>query len=335
MSLRTAAIGTLALTLVALPAAAQDACDAACHLERGLTARAGGDDETAATHFEAAVALEPTPRALAQLALAQQALGRWVDAEAHLVRALAAADPWITDHRRVLEGALETIREHLGTLVVTSGVRGARLRVNGRDAGTLPLAAPISVEVGTAVVDVEAPGHVPVQRPAEITAGRLTRVEITLVPRASARPPIEPEPAPPAEPGELAAPDEPAAPPTRSEGPSVALILGAVGAPTTAVALVLTFVALAAREANVLVWNDPAQCPPFPSGRRAACPEVHAAWTTAQDWAIAGAVTSGVLAAISATLFAVAASEPGAPSATQVELDVGPDFAAARVRTAF
>lgn len=313
----------LLAALVAGPAGAQDCATAECHVERGLAARTQGDDAAATAHFEAALALERTPRILAQLALAEQALGRWIDAEAHLVEAMAADDPWIVDHRGVLEGALATIREHLGRLIVTANVEGATVRVNGRDAGALPMAEPVSVEIGTAVIDVTAPGHVAVQRQEEIAAGQLSRVRVTLVPRAGAASP-DPVTSDPVTSDPDPTPDPTPAPVVEGGGPSAFLILGGVSAALTAAALVTTFVALAVREDNVLVWNDGARCPPFPDGRLVACPDAYASWRSAEDWAIAGAVASGVFAALTATFFGLAATEGGGEAAAALDLELGP-----------
>lgn len=330
-----ASIPLTALLALATPVHAQDACTtAACHVERGLAARTSGDDAAAVEHFEAALALERTPRTLAQLALAEQALGRWIDAEAHLGEAMAAAnDPWITDHRTVLEGALGTIREHLGRLVVTSNVDGARLRINGRDAGRLPLAGPVSVEVGTAVVDVTADGHVPVQRQEQISPGGLARIRVDLVPRAGTVADAVVEDPRPLDPITLPVERDP--PPAPYRGPSAFEILGGVAAGLTAVALGMTIAALAVREDHVLAWNDPVRCPPFPDGRLVACPDEHATFRTAEDLAIAGAITSGVLAALTVVFFAVGAGQPDDTSDVGFDLELGPDRALLGARARF
>ena len=61
-------------SLAAAPAAAQECTTAECHLEQGLAARTRSDDAAAVEHFRAALALERTPRTLAQLAFAVQRL---------------------------------------------------------------------------------------------------------------------------------------------------------------------------------------------------------------------------------------------------------------------
>src|SRR5207244_1663513 len=48
-------------------------------LDQGYALRERGDDDQALAKFQAAYRLAPEPRALAQIALAEQALGRWLD----------------------------------------------------------------------------------------------------------------------------------------------------------------------------------------------------------------------------------------------------------------
>src|SRR5262249_14834291 len=107
-------------------------------VEQGVQARREGRDADALERFQAAYALSQAPRALAQIGLAEQALGRWVDAELHLTAALAAdGDSWIDQHRTSLSEALRFVGEHLATLDVV-GPPGAEVRVDGRVVGTLP-----------------------------------------------------------------------------------------------------------------------------------------------------------------------------------------------------
>jgi len=155
-----------------------------CHMQAGLAARQSNRDEDAVTHYQAAYELGHGARALAQLALAEQAIGRWAAANTHLSEALARDDAWIASHREVLESAQQTITSHLGTLIVVSNVQGAVLSLDGVAAGELPLEAPVAAESGTVVLELRADGYVTVQRRAEITAGQLARVNIDLVPVA-------------------------------------------------------------------------------------------------------------------------------------------------------
>jgi len=151
-------------------------------LQRGIELRKEGRDTEALQEFERAYAVAPTPRARAQIGLAEQALGRWVTAEEHLKEALAARDdPWIAHYAEPLEKALATVGRHLGSLDATASVAGAALSVNGARAGDLPLAHPIRVVAGTAVLAVHAPGYVEVRRTIEVAPGATMHEEFTLV----------------------------------------------------------------------------------------------------------------------------------------------------------
>lgn len=109
----------LALTLLTSSAHAQsgegEAPEAVLVLLReGVARRAAGDDVGALSRFEQARALAPSlGRARAQIGLVEHALGRWADAEASLVAALASDDPWIGRHRDELLASLEIVRSHL------------------------------------------------------------------------------------------------------------------------------------------------------------------------------------------------------------------------------
>jgi tetratricopeptide (TPR) repeat protein len=152
-------------------------------LAAGLELREQGRDEEALDLFQRAYDVDPTPRARAQVALAEQALGRWLDAEQHLSEALGhERDPWIRGRRRVLEAALAEIRSHIGELDVDVDVTGAELRVGGRAVGELPLDAPLRLPMGTVEIEVVASGYREAHRTVEIRAGELSRESIALVP---------------------------------------------------------------------------------------------------------------------------------------------------------
>jgi hypothetical protein len=181
----------------AVAAGGADEAAVAALLERGNELRRAGRDAEALELFERAQAQRPSPQARAQVALAEQAMGRWVAAERDLTQALASADnPWITKNRDELNGALAHIRAHVGQLMILGSPVGATVLLNGARVGTLPLAEPLTVDVGEAVAGVVADGYTPLSRKVTIEPGRLAREVIDL-------PPLAPETAaPPAgEPG--------------------------------------------------------------------------------------------------------------------------------------
>jgi hypothetical protein len=161
----------------------------------GIDLRRHGDDRGALAQFQKSYGANPTPRTLAQIGLAEQALGRWVDAEVHLAEAMkATGNPWIAKNRDTLEPALAVITSHLGSIAV-EGPPGAVIDVNGAHGGTLPLEHPLRVPAGTVVLGVRAPGYVPMQRIATVAVGQLAREQIDLVP-LSQSPPGSPLPTP-------------------------------------------------------------------------------------------------------------------------------------------
>ncbi len=137
---------------------------------RGLDLRRAGKDIEALPYFQRAFDKAPTPRATAQLGLVEQALGRWPDAEGHLGRALEAkSDPWIKKNRAVLTQSLETVRSHIAQIDLAGTPVGASVLLNGRVAGTLPLAAPLRVGAGYVELELRAPGHATAKRVLTLT----------------------------------------------------------------------------------------------------------------------------------------------------------------------
>lgn len=165
-------------------------------LERGIEARRKGRDAEALERFREAYKIDPSPRALAQMGLAEQALGQWMIASQHLRRALSTTDdPWIRKHGAALEQALTEIDSHLGQLDITGIPAGADVLVDGEWVGTLPFSEPLRVSIGTIVVDVRREGYVPVSRPVKVSANIPGREYFSLrpvAPTAVAPPPATP-----------------------------------------------------------------------------------------------------------------------------------------------
>jgi hypothetical protein len=185
------ALVALALGVAALPHAAL-ADDAApdggaqessesC-IQRGIALRREGSNREALDAFEQAFALRPSPRARAQVALAHQALGDWVEAESGLTEALRSDDAWIARYHDTLDQALAKVRTHLGWLDLEANVPGAALFVDGARAAAWRSSEPIRLGEGPHDVTLRAPGYAPVDGRVEIATGAHAHAALTLTP---------------------------------------------------------------------------------------------------------------------------------------------------------
>jgi len=178
--LSTAIIAAICLNAGIANAAPPDEADAL--VEQGVKLRVQGKNSEALELFKKAHALSPSARTLAQVGLAEGALHQWVDAEDHLVAALAAHDtPWIESprNREALERALVAIRTHLGRVIIT-GPAGADVTVNGKSVGRLPLRDAVRVAEGNAQIAATPSGRRRVERRIEVIGGAALSVTLEL-----------------------------------------------------------------------------------------------------------------------------------------------------------
>lgn len=184
----------LALALLAPCAARGDEGDD--ELARGVALRRERRDADALLAFEHAYALRRSPRALAQIALAEAALGKWSAAEADLGRALAEKeDPWIARQRTVFEMSLGEFASHLSTVDLRSA-EGAEIWLDGELAGHAP-ASGLRVAEGRHGVVVRAVGMTPQELELDLRGGENARLDLPLLPEPRDVPPVrEPERAP-------------------------------------------------------------------------------------------------------------------------------------------
>lgn len=290
-SIVTASLWLAALALVApgalgapavqavQPAAGEDEL-----IDRGLALRERREDAAALETFRRAYALAKGARALAQVALAEQALGRWADAEADLTEALGRADdPWIARNSTLLHQSLAKIQDRLGTLQLTGGVPGAEVLVNGVSAGTLPLAKPLRVNAGDATVEVRAVNYLPFVYAVVIPARDTVREAVALVPATPLPAASSPRPA-----------DEGDGQRWRGRT-KLGLALGAAGVVSAAVGTTFLFV----RDSRARAFND-AGC-----GTAALTPDCASRRddeNSATTWAVSGLVGAAVLGGVSAYL---------------------------------
>lgn len=156
-------------------------------IRRGIEYRKAQDDLSARAQFQKAYDLTHSPRAAAQLGLAEFALGRWEDAEAHVSEALRTpSDPFITKYRGELDESLATIKGHVARVEIIGDPPGSEVFVNGRPAGRLPLADPVAVSAGQVEVELRATGFKAASRTVTLSGGQYQR----LVLRLEATPPV-------------------------------------------------------------------------------------------------------------------------------------------------
>jgi hypothetical protein len=182
-SLRTC-LAVFVLAAIASPAAAAPkppAAEAEAAIRHGVELRKTGEDEAALGEFKRAYGLVPSPRAAAQMGMAEQSLGRWPDAEVHLAEAIGSkGDAWVDKNRGVLEASLRTVRSRVGRLHIAGDPPGAEIAVDGKPQGKLPVEEPLRLLPGTARVEVRAPGYAPFVMSVSVPAGQVTEVAVKL-----------------------------------------------------------------------------------------------------------------------------------------------------------
>ncbi|MEO5768665.1 MAG: PEGA domain-containing protein [Polyangia bacterium] len=164
---------------------AQDKVEAI--VSHGIELRRLGRDSEALVEFQRALKQRKTPRIRAQVAVAEQALGLWAAAEADLLEAMKEGkDEWIVKNRLTLVNALKEIQEHLGSLEVWGSPVGARIVVNEKVVGTLPLVSPVRLSEDTVALRAEADGYFTINRTVRVKLGETAREHVELIRVAAA-----------------------------------------------------------------------------------------------------------------------------------------------------
>lgn len=146
-------------------------------VSRGVKLRKTGNDIEAAEVFRKAYERFHTPRSAAQLGLAEQALGRWEDAETHVTEALRADDDaWVQRNREALRSAMVVIKEHIARIEILGEPAGAEILVNGRPVGRLPLSRIITTSAGEVDIEARAAGWKREVRKVTLTGGQYQRL---------------------------------------------------------------------------------------------------------------------------------------------------------------
>ncbi len=302
MTTRWIGLGLVAFALSIPGGARADESDDA--LAHGVALRRERRDAEALAEFQRAYALKQTPRALAQVALAEAALGKWVAAETDLARALISDDEWIARQRAALQVALGEIQRHLGALDVSSA-QGTEVWVDGELVGHTPVVA-LRVAEGHRVVELRAPGMATARQEMDVRAGETARVEAELAPApvAALEPPAPVAALEPPAPAETSAPAKRLA--TASSARSQRLFAwGTAGGAVLFAAGGGAATAWAATSAAH--YNDNTQCDQPGQGKRSVqCASTASAVKTAEALEVVGYVAAGAAAVASAVLFLTA-----------------------------
>lgn len=289
MRIRTGCMAVL-LLLVGSRASAEErdpTTSEQASIERGTKLRREHRDAEALVEFQRAFALGASPRALAQMALAEQALGRWLDAERHLSEALLNTDnAWIASRAELLRGSLESIQGELGFLLVETNLSEAVAWVNGASLGRLPM-QPLRVVAGPIDIEVRVEGRQPVTRSSVVPA-RGTLIERIEFVDQSAPTPLAP----------LVARRVPILV-TRPSAPSHALqrTLGWAFAGAAAVSLGGAIVAQLFQQQSAARYNDDRRCLTGDLSRDQRCGLDRGAAETAQTYANLGYIAAVALGA--------------------------------------
>lgn len=281
----------LALCLMSVPALAQD-FDAL--MDEGVALRARAEDHEALDRFERAAALRRTPVVVAQIGLAEQALGRFVAAEAHLTEALELGGAWIERQHEVLEAALVAIRAQLGTLEVLCEAEDAELVVEGRRVA-LP-SGPLRVLAGEVEYRVEAPGHEPSRRSARVASEAVVRITVHLLPTAP--PTVDGATRTTSVTSSTPSSSTPALPPGEEGAGALVPVLGA----TAGAALVGGVVADVLRVRAVQRWNGDACAPEGATLRSETCSDDRDRWRRARAATVASFGVAAVLGVVTLVL---------------------------------
>jgi PEGA domain len=313
------------------PSIAETSDRAEALIRRGVELRKAGHDDQALDAFRSSYQTKPTPRALAQMGMAEQALGRWVDGERDLKGALTSpTDPWIARNLVTLKKSLATVSGHLGSVQIVGTPAGARVVLDEREVGKLPLEIAARAPAGEVMVTVSASGFADISRKVIVVPGGLVREVIALhaVGSATTAPTPRAKEAAAGDDGEgptLGAgarssteSDAPAEPGSRLTGTQYfGITAGVVGA---AAAGVGTFFLLRAMSKN----NDSQpRCPQNYCDDQGA--QLRREAITAGDRATVALIVAGVLAAGGITMFLVGRPAADSASTARITPVVAPD----------
>jgi len=313
--MRWALVAALILLETSSPVQAQTREDAQRLVDRGVALRSEGRDAEALAFFSRAYDIEHAPSVLAQLALAEQALARWVAAERDLTRALdeAGGDSWIAANSALLRSALEAIRDHLGSVHIAGAPAGAVVLIGGVRAGVLPGDDPIRVAAGRASIEVRAAGYAPAVVEVEVAPRGDTQARIALRP-------ISGQPARTTEPPQRAR----RTPPRSAPPDSTLQTIGVVGLVAAGALLAMGAIAHGIRQSTTVRYNEDPTCGTELAVKTPDCLDDESTVATANALMIAGYAGGAGVAIASIALILLSPAGGQERDATATGVSCGP-----------
>jgi hypothetical protein len=260
LSTKLALLLTLCLIALSLPSRAEaapptDPDELESAILAGIELRKGGNDDAALDLFLKLDRDNPgSVRLMLQVTAAAQAAGRWLVAYEYLRKAAAfKGDPYYQRNRVAIRSVEEAVGQHVGQFRAVGEPSGAEVRLSGKRIGTLPLAEPVAVELGSYVLEVSKPGYYPLRRDVTFAPGATLNQEVVE---------LRPNAAPSAQLATSAAAEPPASDFSASadrswwRSHSLTWVLGGV----TLAAAATTGGALWVRERSAERWNDDSKC---------------------------------------------------------------------------
>jgi hypothetical protein len=154
--------------------------EARTHFQRGLNHVKTGELERALQEFEAAYAAQPHFSVLYNIAQAQLALGRPVEAVPTFERYLAEGGERVnSDRRSEVQALVESNRRRIGQLRITAlSPERTRVWLDGLELAKDKLGTPLSITVGTHTVLTASGGGFPESQRVTVNAGQLTELSL-------------------------------------------------------------------------------------------------------------------------------------------------------------
>jgi len=177
---RAFAIACVVTTIAPATAWADDA-SAAVWKQRGDDAMDAGRAAEALDAYRRAAALEPTPSLEYNVGRALLAVGDFAGALAAFEHYEATAPDALKRRTHRLAEVLAELRAKVSVLDVHGEAPGARVLVDGKELGALPL-APVRTNPGHAELRVEREGYEPFVTHAELAPGATVRIQVVLRP---------------------------------------------------------------------------------------------------------------------------------------------------------